>query len=73
MKINTKQDLKLAVKSYAVGKKEPFKTKDIANDFQELTGKVRISPNKLSNFLRGSGVVEYDPKIKKWVRKAKLL
>lgn len=73
MKINTKQDLKLAVKSYVVAKKEPFKTKDVANDFQELTGKIRISPNKLSNFLRGSGLVEYDPKIKKWVRKAKLL
>lgn len=68
-KINTKPNLKIFLQGYVAAKTEPFKTSEVLDDVKDISGKVRISPNHLTNFLRATGVVEYCKSKKQWIKK----
>ena len=72
-KINTKTQLKAEVTTFINSTKEPFTTREAEQELQQRGGKVRISPNRLTNLMRATKLVDFDSKAKKWIKKTSLL
>lgn len=65
--VNTKIEVKIKLKEWIQKNDKSFTTKEAIQSLQtENKSKVRLSPSRITNFIRGTRAATFDPKTKTW-------
>lgn len=67
--ISTKSELKKAVMNYVIQKKESFSTNEVQEYSKKISKNIHISPQRLQNYIRNTGVLKFDKIARKWFPK----
>jgi hypothetical protein len=70
--VSTKSAVKIIIRDWISRNDYPFSTKQLKNNIVNDVKNVRISPQRLAKFIKGTGAVTFDNKTKKWYNIKKL-
>ena len=71
--VKTRAEVKIKIGEWIEEKAAPFTTDEIKNDIQKQATNIRLSPNRMTKFIRASGKAEFDQKTDQWIPRVKPL
>ena len=64
--VKTKSEVKLKIGEWIEKQEHPFTTQEVKEEISPLATNIRLSPNRLTKFIRATGKADFDKKKKVW-------